>query len=95
MGKLLQVFNKAVEKLESGEYRVIPSNYAGEYSYTVEEEVLHWMLYKTMRDRSDRRYKKVLDYIKKPYGVEFSSNEFSIKEICLFVSPQTKETINK
>ena len=95
MEKLLQVFNQALEKIESGSYTLIPKDYVEDCEYTAEEEVFHWMLYKTMRANNDKRYRKVLKYIKKPNGVKFNPKEFSIKEICLFVSPQTKNTINK
>lgn len=96
MEKLLQnIFNEALYKIQSGSYKLSPNNYNGEYNYTDEEEVIHWMLYETMKANKDKRYKKVLKYIKKPLDVKFNPKDFSIKEICLFISPQTKNTIDK
>jgi len=95
--QLLSIYEQALEKIQSGDYDlfIIDKDYCatnGTDQNTPEDEVLNWMLAKSMGQRGDKRYERTVKYIKAPKNVTFKTTDFDIKDIIFFVSPQTAQT---
>ena len=91
----MAIFNKALKAIIEGRFAKTVINEDKEATAsqkTNEEEVINWMLAKTMMDRKDQRYRSVIAHVLTPKGVKFDTTQFTIKDIAFFVSPQTALT---
>jgi hypothetical protein len=96
--QLKRIFDRALSKLQEGEFDVAVADQKdceihGTERWSDEEEVLHWMLAKWLKDHKRKfAYSQDFAYIKIPKGVQFPTSDISLREIVYFSSPQTELT---
>jgi len=89
--QLLKIYERALDKIQAGEFTAKPESHEIEEGLSDEEEVLHWMLAKWLKDRGlGTAYKTDFSHLKVPKGVQFPTNNVSMRDIVYFVSPQTE-----